>query len=137
MALDAEGRWAATAAVYAPDVRDRLLHVVDRRTGDARAFPLPGAEGEHASSGGVAALAFASEGRLLSAGDAGLRRWDPETGQNEVLHPSPCGPMAASADGRRIVAGCKAGGLGPSGGAGVPEFPGAAFRAARDRHVHG
>ena len=123
VALDAAGRWAATAAVYAPEVRDRLLHVVDRRTGEARAFPLPGAEGEHASSGGVAALAFASEGRLFSAGAAGLRRWDPQTGQNEVLHPSPCRPMAVSADGRRIVAGCKAGGLGPSAGAGVAEFP--------------
>jgi WD40 repeat protein len=122
VASDAKGRWAATAAVYAPDVRDRVLHVVDLRTGDARTFPLPGAEGEHASSGGVAALAFASEGRLLSAGLAGLRRWDPETGRNEVLHPPPCGPMATSADGRRIVVGCKAERPAPGAGAASDEL---------------
>ncbi len=107
VALDGRRWWAATAACYAPQVKDRLLHVIDRQTGEVRAFPLPGAEGEDARSGSVEALRFVSGGRLLSSGTAGLRRWDPETGRNEVLHPSSCGPMDASADGRWVAVACK------------------------------
>jgi len=107
VALDAKGQWAATAAAYAPEAKDRLLHVIDRRTGEVRAFPLPESEGENPRSGAVAALRFVRGERLLSAGVGGLRRWDPETGHNEVLHPSRCGPMDASADGRWLAAACK------------------------------
>lgn len=48
-AADPAGRWAAMAACYAPDVKERRLHVVDRRTGAARAFPLPCAKAEDAA----------------------------------------------------------------------------------------
>jgi WD40 repeat protein len=106
-ALDAAGRWAATAACYAPDPKDRVLHVVDRRTGNARAFPLPGSTGAEAWSGNVLGLHFVADGRLISAGTAGLYRWDPETGTNESLHLTLCGPMDGSIDGRWLVVGCK------------------------------
>jgi WD40 repeat protein len=57
-------------------------------------------------------LRFVSGGRLMAAGDAGLRSWDPETGAQEVLNATSCWPMDASADGRRVVAACVAGGPG-------------------------
>jgi hypothetical protein len=34
------------------------------------------------------------------------RRWDLDAGTSERLHPAPCGPMDASADGRRILVAC-------------------------------
>jgi len=42
----------------APELKDRLLHVIGRRTGATRAFPLPGAKAEDAASGGVQFLQF-------------------------------------------------------------------------------
>ncbi len=109
VALDAAGRWAVTAVEYAPDPRDRVLHVVDRRTGTARAFPLPGTAAESAWAGGVQSLRFVSDGRLMAAGTAGLRIWNLETGANEPLDRTPCGLMDASADGRLVVVGCELG----------------------------
>jgi len=103
---DAGGRWAATAACYSPDPANRLLHVVDRRSGTAKAFPLPGSAGEAAYRGAVSGLRFVADGRLMAASTAGLHLWNVETGANEVLHRAPCGPMAASGDGRRVVVGC-------------------------------
>jgi WD40 repeat protein len=105
VAFDPTGRWAATAACYAPEVKDRLLHLIDRRTGAARAFPLPVASGKPESYG-VNFLRFVVGSRLLAAGDAGLRSWDPETGANEVLNATSCWPMDASADGRWVAAAC-------------------------------
>jgi WD40 repeat protein len=116
VAADGAGRWAATAACYSPDPKDRVCHVIDRRTGTARAFPLPGARADDPWSGGVWSLRFVANGRLISSGLAGLYSWDPETGANEVLRPTPCGAMDGSADGRRIVVGCKSAGL-PTGAA--------------------
>jgi eukaryotic-like serine/threonine-protein kinase len=107
VAFDAAGRWVATAACYAPEVKDRLLHVIDRRTGVARAFPLPAAR-ERPDSYGVNSLRFVAGGRLMAAGDAGLRIWDPETGEQEVLNANSCWPMDASADGRRVAVTCAA-----------------------------
>jgi DNA-binding winged helix-turn-helix (wHTH) protein/WD40 repeat protein len=107
-AVDPAGRWAAMAACYAPDVKDRRLHVVDRRTGAARAFPLPGAKAEDAWSGGVQFQRFVAGGRLIAGGwHSDLRSWNPETGANEVLIATPCRGMDASADGRRFVAACR------------------------------
>ena len=111
VAYDRAGRWAATAACYAPEVKDRLLHVIDRHTGAAHAFPLPAAS-EKPDSYGVNFLRFVSGGRLMAAGDAGLRSWDPETGVQEVLNATSCWSMDASTDGRRVAAACVAGGPG-------------------------
>ena len=107
VALDSSGRWAATAACYAPDRKDRLLHVFDRRAATARAFPLPGSAGESAFSGGAYSLRFVADGRLLSSSPAGLYRWDPDSGRNERLSHAECGLMDGSRDGRTIVVACK------------------------------
>ncbi len=110
VALDVAGRWAVTAACYAPEVKDRLLHVIDRRTGEVRAFPLPGATAEDAASGGVQFLRFVADGWLITGGlDSSLRRWDPETGTSDVLGETPCMGMDTSADGRRFAVACQAG----------------------------
>jgi WD40 repeat protein len=119
VAFDPAGRWAATAACYSPDPANRALHVVDRRTGAARAFPLPGAAGESAWNGSVASLRFVAGGKLLSASTAGLYRWDPATGANERLLATPCFHMDASADGRTVVVACKPDA--PAAGAGAVE----------------
>jgi WD40 repeat protein len=126
VAFDPAGRWAATAACYAPEVKDRLLQVIDRRTGASHGYPLPMAKG-NAEGYGVNFLRFVSSGKLMASGAAGLRRWDPETGANDVLNATPCGSMDASADGRRIVVSCDADGSGKATeatkAAGTPSKP--------------
>ena len=135
VALDAAGRWAVTAANYAPDPRDRVLHVIDRRTGNARVFTVPGSTAESAWAGSVTSLRFVSDGRLMATSTAGLYLWNVETGAKEVLHPAPCGLMDASAGGRIVVVGCK----GDQPGewrrrrTGRRRIPPAALRAHRDR----
>ena len=105
-ALDPGGRWAAVATVLAPDVEDRRLHLVDRRTGRTLSYPLPGATAGSPDSGGVYALRFLDAERLLSAGDAGLLSWVPKTGAVRPIHTSGCGTMDASEDGSRLAVGC-------------------------------
>jgi WD40 repeat protein len=109
VALSPDGRWAATATVSSADARDRRLYVVDRLTGRVYRHGLPGVRPESTDSGGVYALRFVSGGGLLAAGDAGLQRWDPETGRFEPILALGCGTMGASSDGRRVVVGCLAG----------------------------
>jgi WD40 repeat protein len=78
--------------------------VVDRATGRIRRLPVEGREG--ARSGGIYAMRFDADGRLLSAGEAGVRSWDLDSGEVESLLARGCGTMDASAGGRRIVVGC-------------------------------
>jgi WD40 repeat protein len=118
-AADAVGRWAVAGVGQAPDPKDRVLHVVDRRTRATKAFPLPESAGENGFEGGVVSLRFAADGRLFAVGHAGLHRWNVETGANEALHRGPCGPMEATPDGRRIVVGCN--GDEPGAEAGGPQ----------------
>ena len=127
VALDAKGRWAATAAYTRPRSRTGCCTSSTAGRARRRALPLPGAEGEDAYSGGVVALRFVSGERLLTSGVAGLRRWDPVTGGNEVLHPSPCGPMDASADGRRVAVGCDEPGRGVGSEGANAAYPGPPF----------
>ena len=125
VALDAAGRWAVTAVNYAPDPEDRVLHVIDRRTGTARVFTVPGSAAESAWAGSVTSLRFVPDGRLMATSTAGLYLWNVETGAREVLHPAPCGPMDASADGRLVAVGCKGDqpGSGAGGGRAHEESP--------------
>jgi WD40 repeat protein len=119
-ALDAEGRWAAVASNYSSDLKDRLLHLVDLRTGTSRAFPLPGAKADLPFSG-LQGLRFAQDGRLYSAGYGGLHRWDPETGENQALHRAPCLRVDIGAKGTLLVAACKP--EEPGGTRAWPEYP--------------
>jgi len=119
VAVDATGRWAATAACYSPDPKDRLCHGDRPTDGHGTGLPVARREGGRPWSGGVVSLRFVANGRLISAGFAGLYSWVPETGANELLHPTPCGPMDGSVDGRWLVVGCKA--AGPATGAAVGE----------------
>jgi WD40 repeat protein len=97
-AFDPGGRWAAVAG--------RRLYVADRRTGEVRAHPLPKAEGGSPELGGVYALRALGDRTLVSAGSAGVLRWDVETGAAESLLSGGCGTLDVSADGRRLVVGC-------------------------------
>jgi len=51
----------------------------------------------------VYSLQFTQDGRLLSASDSGLQRWDPDTGERELLCEGVIQRFSASADGRRVA----------------------------------
>ena len=52
----------------------------------------------------VTSLQFTQDGRLLSASDSGLQRWDLDTGKRELLYEGAIQRFAASANGRRVAA---------------------------------
>jgi WD40 repeat protein len=90
-AISPSGRFAATAYFYGGG--EKTLRVWDLETGELRRFDLPPSqvEGSDASvtptgyEQGIASMAFADESTLYTAGDGGLRRWNLETGTQEVV----------------------------------------------------
>jgi WD40 repeat protein len=114
-ALSPSGRLAANAFVYGQG--DRILRIWNLETGAVRDFALPvppiASVGVQPSSsqptgyeGGINNLGFIDETTLLTAGHGGIRRWDLETGQHELLLASEPGwtvEMALSADARTAL----------------------------------
>jgi len=84
------GRLAASAFLQGPG--EKMLYVWNVESGAVRTLPLP--EPTRSSptfSGGIAALTFAGESTVYTAGDGGLRRWDLTTGRHELLVEAPPG----------------------------------------------
>jgi WD40 repeat protein/tRNA A-37 threonylcarbamoyl transferase component Bud32 len=86
-AFSPSGRRVATATYYGAG--RRKLCTWDLETSEARNYDLPPSEGHVGSltgyERGVFNLAFADEQTVFIAGDGGLRRWDVETGAQEVI----------------------------------------------------
>ncbi len=88
-AVSPSGRRGATAFWYGGG--ERTLRVWDLETSELRSFELPESQGigsEESATGyerGIESLDFADESTLYTAGDGGLRRWNLETGSNEVV----------------------------------------------------
>jgi WD40 repeat protein len=103
-AVSPSGRRVAAASQYGPSAK--VLEVWDVETGNETPFPLPvpgddGLEGT-GFEGGVNVVHFLDESTLVTAGHGGLRRWDLETGEQELILPAEGGShmgMVASADG--------------------------------------
>jgi len=114
-ALSPSGRLAANAFFYGQG--EKVLRIWNLETGHVRDFALPvppaASIGVQPSSsqptgyeGGINSLGFVDETTLLAAGHGGIRRWNLETGSQEVVLPSEHGrtvTMALSADGRRAL----------------------------------
>jgi WD40 repeat protein len=107
VAFDPSGTRLVVGSHYGATPGEVRLYAVDIRTGTSRSWPvgLPGSAGRPFADG-ARDVRFSHDGRLLSAGGGGVRRWDLATGASERLAGGP-GSMAAldtSRDGRRLVA---------------------------------
>jgi WD40 repeat protein len=105
-AVSPSGRRVASAWGWGPGEKE--LRLWDLETGESWGFPLPvpSTPAGEGHEGTIQSLTFASESVLLTAGDGGVRRWDVETGQNELVVESEAGTavwMAASADRRTLL----------------------------------
>jgi WD40 repeat protein len=104
-AVSPSGRRLATA--YNTGRGPKTLRVWDLETGELRLFDLPeGTAPEEAFKRGVEDAAFADESTLYTAGDGGIRRWDLESGEHElvfVAEPGHHAAMALGPDGRTAL----------------------------------
>jgi WD40 repeat protein len=112
-AFSPSGRLVAAATLGATE--ERVLRVWELESGEVRVFDLPepktGSDGESADGSGSAGrwvwhLAFTDESTLLTAGNAGVLRWDLEDGTHQpIVSPEP-GRFAhfrLSGDRRRLM----------------------------------
>ncbi len=107
VAFDHTGRRAAAAGGYSPTSAPKLLRVFDLPGGALRELALipPGESGE-GYNWGVRDLAF-TEGHLISGGDGGVRRFDPESGESHWiwrLEPGRWASFRLSRNGRQLLA---------------------------------
>jgi WD40 repeat protein len=104
-AVSPSGRRVATAFSFGRG--SRTLRVWDLETGELRLFDLP--EGSSSNTGqerGILDLAFADESTLYTAGDGGVRRWNLESGADELVFATKPGhdvTMALRPDGRTAL----------------------------------
>jgi WD40 repeat protein len=103
-AVSPSGGRVATASAFGPG-KPRLA-VWNLETGEPRFFDLPKASTAAGWSGAVFGAHFMDEDTLVTAGDGGVRRWDLETGANELVWATPPGEftqMWVTSDGGRAV----------------------------------
>jgi WD40 repeat protein len=93
-AVSPTGRHVATAFHYGKG--PKTLRVWDVETGKVRLYelPVPAPQGSLPSpltgyEGGVVSLAFLDDSTLFTGGDGGIRRWNLDTGTNELILPAP------------------------------------------------
>jgi WD40 repeat protein len=104
-AVSPSGRRVATAFYYGQG--ERTLRVWDLESRMMQRFDLPagevsgkaGSEAEQTAAGyerGVVSLAFSDESTVYSAGKSGLRRWNLDTGTQELVVATPPGLRATA-----------------------------------------
>jgi len=104
-AVSPSGRHVATAFFYGQG--PKTLRVWDLETGELRLFDLP--DGSSTKTGyerGINSLGFADESTLYTAGDGGVRRWNLENGEHELVlgvEPGRWAGLALGADGRKAL----------------------------------
>jgi WD40 repeat protein len=106
LAFSPDSKWVATAFYYGQG--EKTLRVWDLESRTMKRFDLPtgqvpaneGTDAKQAPTGyerGVGDMAFADESTLYSAGDGGLRRWNLDTGTQELLVAAPPGVRGTNA----------------------------------------
>jgi len=104
-AVSPSGRHVATA--YNNGRGPKTLRVWDLETGELRVFDLPeGTSSEEAFKRGIEVVGFADESTLYTAGDGGIRRWNLESGEHELVfatEPGHHARMAFGPDGRTAL----------------------------------
>jgi WD40 repeat protein len=104
-AVSPSGRRVATAFSFGRG--SRTLRVWDLETGEAQLFDLPvGSASATGFEWGIWDLAFADESTLYTAGDGGVRRWNLESGADELVFATKPGhdaTMTLRPDGRTAL----------------------------------
>jgi len=104
-AVSPSGRRVATA--FGAGRGPKTLRVWDLQSGEMQLFDLPeGSSSESAFERGISTLAFSDESTLYTAGDGGVRRWDLESGEHELVlaaEPGHHAGMAVAMDGRTAL----------------------------------
>ncbi len=96
VAFSPDGRLAAGAGGTF-DGDENVIRVWDVASGQELTVLMPRADLHEW------ALQFTADNRLLSSGQDGLRRWNVETGESELLYGGMVRAFSASADGRRVL----------------------------------
>ncbi|UCF38436.1 MAG: WD40 repeat domain-containing protein, partial [Acidobacteriota bacterium] len=105
-AVSPSGRQAAAAAFYGQG--EKSFRVWDLETGAVRVFPLPepvsleeegGSTERSGYEAGVTSLVFDGESVLYTAGHGGIRRWNLQTGAQEVVREGPWTAIQPFGDG--------------------------------------
>ncbi len=125
MAFDAEGRRLAAGGIGVPWPQEKVIRVWDLETRE---------EQVHDVGGAVQAVAFLPDGRLLSAGVAGLRVWDLTSSRSTLLLEG-IADARLGPDGRHVL-GIRAV-LGPGGPVGPACVYDLQQGAVRDLATHG
>jgi len=104
-AVSPSGRQVATAFFFGQG--PKTLRVWDLETGELRLFDLPdGSSSKTGYESGINSLGFADESTLYTAGDGGVRRWNLENGDHELVlevEPGRWAGLALGADGRKAL----------------------------------
>jgi WD40 repeat protein len=113
VAFDRTGQWlAAGGGIGASELTAPGESVVRVWNIDTREVRVLAGDGK-----AITGVAFLPDGRLLSAGAAGVRAWDLATGTSTLLLADVIGDVDASPDGRRLLV--FRAGLRPGGGVGT------------------
>ena len=104
-AVSPSGRRVTTA--FQGGRGSKTLRVWDLETGELLLFDLPeGSSSEEGFERGIEDVGFADESTLYTAGDGGIRRWDIESGDHELVfaaEPGHHARMALGPDGRTAL----------------------------------
>ena len=103
LAFDARGANVAVGMEYVATSETMSLSVVDVATGAVKSFPLREGPAQDPYEGGVGELAFTGDGRLVAAGQRGIRAWDLTTGRIEHPLPGVMATMSLSGNRRRLA----------------------------------
>ncbi len=103
LAFDERGTKIAVGMEYVATSETMSVSVVDIATGVVTSLPLRDGPVQDPYDGGVGELAFTADGRLVSAGERGIRAWDLASGRMEHPLPGVMATMSLSGDRRRLA----------------------------------
>ena len=104
LAFDLSGRRVAWASGFAPAPADKVLRVWDLESGKEWVWPYcKGCDKSKPYDQGIFTLRFAPDGSLFAGGWGGVRRWNVETGESQLVLEAPFAAVIGSRDGQRLL----------------------------------